>query len=123
VETQKRQRIIRALVQQVDSMLQRHYRQSLKEVVQDLTVRNILRSPQPSDDQILKTIYETGVFRMRGSPKTAEMHSLLERFSQGTIGFCLRCGKPINVHRLEKNIAASLCSRCHNQADGRKVPS
>lgn len=119
---QDQQRIVRALVQEINTTLQRYYRQSLKEVVQDLTLRNVFGQP-PSDRQVLKTLYETGVLRLSAFPKAARLHSVLERFSHGTIGFCSRCGSSIDVQRLEKDVSTHLCRKCQHRASARKVPS
>lgn len=118
--THKKQRIVRALVREVDNTLRQTYRQSLKEVVQDLTLRNTFRSSHPNDAQILRTLYETGVLRMGDSAKTAELHAVLGRFARGTIDICAQCGGSIESRRLEGNVSVRLCTRCQRKHLGRR---
>lgn len=73
----------RELLMEVDRTCQRHYHQSLRELVQDLHRHDILPTTTPTDDQLLKTICQSGVLRMSAAPEMARMQSLLERFTAG----------------------------------------
>ena len=105
-------RIARVLVREADVRMQRYCRQSLREVIQDLTIRNLLRTPDPTDDQLLEAIMETGIFRMNSAAGMAEMQSLLERYSQGTLQACMGCGRTIPAEEFEKNPAQTFCAGC-----------
>ena len=105
-------RIARALIREVDSTFQQYGRQTIQEVVQDLVVRNVLRSAHPTDDQVLRVIYQTGVLRMNAAPRMAELHSLLERYTRGQLGLCAHCGRRIEASLLERNPSLTLCRRC-----------
>lgn len=107
-------KIARALVHEADIRFQRYCHQTLREVVQDLTLRNVLRTPDPSDDHLLRVIGTTGVFRMSAKPGMLEMQQALERYAEGTLGRCLECGHVIALHDLERNLATTLCARCRS---------
>lgn len=122
MQRHEQKRIVRALVQEIDTALQKCHRQSLREVAQDLTMRNVI-NPRPNDVQVLKGIYQTGVLRLSPFPETARLHAVLERFTRGTIGSCSRCGKPIDVRSLERDVSTHRCSACRHRTSTRKVPS
>lgn len=103
------------LVQEVDKALQQTYRQSLKEVVQDLTLRHAFRSAHPSNTEILRTLYETGVLRMSGSSATGRLHAALGRFTRRAVGTCVRCGGSIEMRQLGTNAGTRLCAQCQRQ--------
>jgi RNA polymerase-binding transcription factor DksA len=108
----KNQRIAKALLREIDITVQQYGRQTLQEVVQDLVVRNVLQSGHPSDDQVLRTIYQTGVLRMNAAPQMAELHSLLERYTRGQVGLCADCGRRIAASLLERFPRRAHCERC-----------
>lgn len=108
----KNQRLAKALMREIDITVQRYGRQTIQEVVQDLVVRNILKSAHTSDDQVLRTIYQTGVLRMNAAPKMAELHSLLGRYTRGQLGLCADCGRRIPAPLLERSPSRTLCERC-----------
>lgn len=108
----KNPRIVKALIREIDGTIQKYGRQTIREVVQDLVVRNILRSPHPTDDQVLRVIYQTGVLRMSVEPKMAEMHSVLERYTRGQLGLCTRCRGRIEASLLEQLPSSTLCRSC-----------
>ena len=45
----------------------------------------------------------------------AEVEHALQKFEQGTYGFCDKCGQPIDPARLEARPQASLCLKCKEQ--------
>ena len=108
----KNQRLAKALLRVIDVTVQQYGRQTIQEIVQDLVVRNILQSAQTSDDQVLRTIYRTGVLRMNTEPKMAELHSLLERYTRGQLGLCADCGRRIPASLLERSPSRTRCERC-----------
>ncbi len=112
---QKKQKIAKALLREVDATVQQYGRQTLQEVIQDLMVRNVLQSGHASDDQLLRLIYQTGVLRMNGAPRMAELHSLLEKYMRGQLGLCADCGRRIPTSFVERFPACTLCERCQSR--------
>ena len=112
--TRKNPRIVKALIREIDGTFQKYGRQTIKEVVQDLVVRNILRSSHPTNEQVLRVLYKTGVLRMSAEPRMTEMHSLLERYTRGQLGLCLQCGGRIEVALLERAPSRTLCKSCQD---------
>lgn len=110
----KNTRIVKALMREIDGTFQKYGRQTIKEVVQDLVVRNVLHSSNATDEQVLRVIYRTGVLRMSAEPRMAEMHTLLERYTRGQLGLCLHCGDRIEVALLERTPSRTLCRRCQD---------
>jgi len=108
----KSQRMAKALIREIDVTYQLYGRQTLQEVIQDLVVRNVLRSLHPTDDQVLRVIYQTGVLRMSAAPKMAEMHLMLERYTRGQLGLCAQCGHRIEASLLERTPSRTLCRHC-----------
>ncbi len=115
----KNTRIVRALIREIDGTFQKYGRQTIRDVVQDLVVRNILRSSNPTDEQVLRVLYRTGVLRMSAEPRMAEMHSLLERYTRGQLGLCVRCGGRIGAAVLERTPSRTLCNTCQ-ESEGAK---
>ena len=56
----------------------------------------------------------------RGLGDTLEkVRAALQRFEDGTYGTCQRCGKPIDLARLEALPYATLCIRCQHRSEYR----
>ncbi|MBI2619232.1 MAG: hypothetical protein HYW57_04060 [Ignavibacteriales bacterium] len=115
MNAQSRERIAQALLHEMDLAFQRYYHQSLNDVVQDLTMRNILRGPDPSAEMLLQTIRESGILRMSGSDSVVSMRAALDRYARGTLELCARCGSVIDPAELERHPLASFCSRCRGK--------
>lgn len=117
--TRKNTRIVKALIREIDGTFQKYGRQTIREVVQDLVVRNVLRSSHPTDEQVLRVIYRTGVLRMSAEPRMAEMHDLLERYTRGQLGLCAGCGGRIEAALLERTPSRTLCKSCQESEGAR----
>jgi DnaK suppressor protein len=56
--------------------------------------------------------------RRRARRKVKALEEALQRFQEGTYGICERCGRQIDVQRLEVMPQARLCIECAQQAGG-----
>jgi|SRR3989344_2606212 len=59
---------------------------------------------------------------LEGQLKTdlKEIEKALEKIKKGTYGVCERCGKPIDVARLEVKPAAIYCMKCEGELEKKK---
>lgn len=118
------EKLARALLHEMDITFQRFYHQSIRDIVQDLAVHKVLRTPEPSPQTLLRTIRKTGILEMHSAPPVALMRNVLDRYSQGTLGTCTGCGRQIARRDLLSNPAGLVCSRCRKSEAGRpKVSS
>ncbi|HLE33244.1 MAG TPA: hypothetical protein VJB38_11620 [Bacteroidota bacterium] len=106
------EKLARALLHEMDVTFQRFYHQSLRDVVQDLAVHNVLRTPEPSPQTLLRAIRRTGILEMHSAPPLARMRDVLDRYTRGTLGTCTGCGRSIARKDLLHNPSGLLCSRC-----------
>jgi DnaK suppressor protein len=56
--------------------------------------------------------------RRRARRKVRSLEEALQRFQEGTYGVCERCGRQIDIQRLEVMPQARLCIECAQQAGG-----
>lgn len=106
------EKLARALLHEMDITFQRYYHQSLRDVVQDLTVHNVLKTAEPSPQNLLRTIRRTGILDMHSGESIARMRDVLDRYTRGTLGTCAGCGRHIARKDLLHNPSGLLCSRC-----------
>lgn len=105
----------RALLHEMDMTFQRFYHQTLRDVVQDLTVHNVLKTPEPSPETLLRTIRQTGILHMHSASPVARMRDVLDRYSRGTLGTCTACSHPIARKDLLHHPSGLLCTRCRKR--------
>jgi len=113
------EKLARALLHEMDVTFQRFYHQSLRDVVQDLTVHKVLKSPEPSPQTLLRTIRQTGILHMHSADPIARMRDVLDRYSCGTLGTCTGCARPIARKDLLHHPSGLLCTRCRKKNQSR----
>ncbi len=109
------EKLARALLREMDITFQRFYHQTLRDVVQDLTVHNVLKNSEPSPRALLRTIRQTGILHMHPASPVARMRDVLDRYSRGTLGTCSACGRSIARRDLLHHPSWLLCSRCRKK--------
>lgn len=109
------EKLERALLHEVDLTLQRFYHQTLRDVVQDLTIHKVLQTPDPPATTLLRTIRRTGILHMRHADQMTRMGDVLDRYVRGTLGTCTRCGRPIARKDLIHRPSILVCSRCRKK--------
>jgi len=116
------EKLARALLNEMDITFQRFYHQTLRDVVQDLTIHNVLKTAEPSPQTLLRTIRQTGILQMHSASPVARMRDVLDRYSRGTLGTCTGCGRPIARRDLLHHPSWLLCARCRKKQPNR-VPA
>ncbi len=112
----------RALLREVDRAFQRYYHQTLNDIVQDLTLRSIIRHPDPPPDTVLRAIHQTKILEMNSAAPVAVLCNVLERYARGKLGSCTRCGRSIARRNLLQRPSLSMCTRCQ-KSTASLVPS
>ncbi|MBX5464141.1 MAG: TraR/DksA C4-type zinc finger protein, partial [Clostridia bacterium] len=56
-------------------------------------------------------------YRNRWERRLEELEAALRRMDEGTYGYCERCGRPIEIGRLEAAPEARLCASCQRAAE------
>lgn len=64
------------------------------------------RAQQAENDEVLEQ------FGASGTRERAAIDAALTRISEGTYGYCTRCGEPIGEERLEALPATPFCRAC-----------
>jgi RNA polymerase-binding transcription factor DksA len=110
------QRIKAALLEKLDSALQKCYHQGLQEVITDLRIHYTNIKPDSSPDEIFSLFLQTGILKTMSSAPIVQMRESLERLHKGTFGSCTLCGREISIKRLEKDPTASWCESCEKES-------
>jgi len=108
-------KLARALLHEMDVTFQRFYHQTLRDVVQDLTIHNVLKTTEPSPQALLRTIRQTGILQMHSASPVARMRDVLDRYSRGQLGQCAGCGRSIARRDLLHHPSWLLCARCRKK--------
>ncbi|MCL6521997.1 MAG: TraR/DksA C4-type zinc finger protein [Firmicutes bacterium] len=58
-------------------------------------------------------------YRNRWERRLEELEAALRRMDEGTYGYCERCGRPIEIGRLEAAPEARLCASCQRAAEAK----
>jgi RNA polymerase-binding transcription factor DksA len=110
------QRVKAALLNRLDTALQRCYHQGLQEVMTDLRIHYSNVKPDSSPDEIFSLFLQTGILKTMSAEPIVQMRESLERLNQGTFGTCTVCGSEIPVKRLEIDPTAPWCDVCDKEA-------
>jgi len=113
------EKLARALLREMDITFQRFYHQTLRDVVQDLTIHNVLKTSEPSPQTLLRTIRQTGILQMHSASPVAQMRDVLDRYSRGILGTCACCGRLIARKDLLHHPSWLLCTRCRKREPNR----
>ena len=113
------EKLARALLHEMDVTFQRFYHQTLRDVVQDLTVHNVLKTAEPSPQKLLRTIRQTGILQMHSASPVVRLRDVLDRYSSGTLGRCTSCSRRIARKDLLHHPSGLLCSRCRKKEQNR----
>jgi RNA polymerase-binding transcription factor DksA len=101
-----------ALLKELDQTFQRDFRQTLSEILTELRIRNVVGPSMATPDAIFAAIRQSRILDSKSSSAVVQMRAALERMTVGRFGFCIRCGRRIQVMELERNPLVEVCSFC-----------
>jgi RNA polymerase-binding transcription factor DksA len=109
-----------ALLRELDHTLQRDFRQTLSEILTELSIRNAIGTAAASPDSIFAAIRQSRILECKSTSGTRQIRAALERITIGKFGLCVRCGRKIQAIDLERNPLVEVCSSCraHRSANG-----
>jgi RNA polymerase-binding transcription factor DksA len=110
------QRVKAALLNKLDTALQKCCHQGIQEVMTDLRIHCTNIKSGSSPDEIFSLFLQTGILKTMSAEPIVQMRESLERLSKGTFGTCTVCGSEIPVKRLEKEPTAPWCDSCDKEA-------
>ena len=109
------QRVKVALLNKLDTALQRCYHQGLQEVLTELRIHYTNIKPESSPDEIFSLFLQNGILKTMSAEPIVQMRESLERLNKGTFGTCTVCGSEIPVKRLEIDPTAPWCDSCDKE--------
>ncbi len=110
------QRIKVALLDKLDTALQRCYHQGLKDVMTDLRIHYSNVKPNSTPEEIFSLFLQTGILKTMSADPIVQMRESLERLNKGTFGICTVCGSKISMKILERDPTSPWCETCDKEA-------